>query len=441
MFFTLRWRIAGLLFLAGVLNYLDRMAISMASPAIKEELHVDAAQMGYVFSSFFLGYALLNLIGGMAADRFGPSRVLSIALLAWSAFCGLTAVASGFFSLLLTRTLFGAAEGPFGATSAKMLNQWFPRRELLSSLAFVASGTPLGAVVAGPLFGMLLPWWGWRGSLMAVACLGVGFAMAWSLFARALASRPGALAAEVEASSALTPATATNAAPDSREEAGATAHPMLFYVRSPVVIANAVAYFAYTYLLSAYLSWLPTFFVSRHHLDLRSAALGSAAPWILGFAGVWGGALLADRIFRSTGRLLYSRTIVQAGGLLSAAFGTALVGEVPSAFGAVGVASVALFALYLSGTTFWAVVQDVVPSRLVGRLSGFTHLVANLGGILSPALTGAIVQRTDSFRLAWLVAAGVSSIAALAVLAASRSRQAIAASRREDVGALSQAMP
>ena len=439
MSIALRWRIAGLLFLAGVLNYLDRMAISIASPAIKDDLHLDAAQMGDVFSSFFAGYALLNLIGGMAADRFGPNRVLSISLLAWSAFCGLTAAAGGFCSLLITRTFFGAAEGPFGATSAKMLNLWFPKRELLSSLAFVASGTPLGAVVAGPLLGALLTWCGWRVSLIAVACLGTGFAIAWAFFSRALATLPGAPVAGVEGSALPSSEAGTIGTPDSRN-GDAVPQSMLSCIRSPVVIANAAAYFAYTYLLSIYLSWLPTFFVSRHHLDLRGAALGSAAPWILGFVGVWGGALLADRIFRSTGRLLFSRTIVQAAGLLSAAIGTALVGEVPSAFGAVGVASIALFALYLSGTTFWAVVQDVVPSRFVGRVSGFTHLVANLGGILSPALTGAIVQRTDSFRVAWLLAAGISSIAALVVVAASRSRQAVAASTRDDVLGLSQAM-
>ena len=421
MSISARWRIASLLFLAGILNYLDRMAISIASPAIKADLHLNAVQMGYVFSSFFAGYALLNLVGGMAADRFGPNRVLSISLLAWSAFCGLTAAAGGLWSLLVTRTLFGAAEGPFGSTSAKVLNLWFPKRELLNAVAFVGSGTPLGAVAAGPILGLLLTWCGWQWSLVVVACLGLCFTIAWTTFTRALVPP-----------SQAEPATAESPASTSARETadGVSRKTLLSYAGSPVIIANALAYFAYTYVLSLYLSWLPTFFVARHHLDLRAAALGSSAPWILGFVGVWAGALLAGRIFRSTGRLLFSRTIVQAGGLLACAVGTALVGEVPSAWGAVGVASVALFALYLGGATFWAVVQDVVPGRIVGSVSGYTHLVANIGGILSPILTGAIVQRTDSFNAAWLLAAAVSAIAAVAVLGASRSRQAASAGLR-----------
>ncbi len=421
-----RWRIASLLFFAGVLNYLDRMAISIASPAIKADLHLDTVQMGYVFSSFFAGYAVLNLVGGMAADRFGPNRVLSISLLAWSSFCGLTAAAGGLGSLLVTRVFFGAAEGPFGSTSAKVLNHWFPKRELLNAVAFVGSSTPLGAVAAGPLLGLLLTLCGWQGALIVVAGLGGCFTIAWIVFTRGLA--PSRETPEVLPQQSIAEPSPVAVAHETGNRS--QTRTLLFYARSPVVLANAAAYFAYTYALSLYLSWLPTFFVAKHHLDLRAAALGSSAPWILGFVGVWAGALLAGRIFRSTGRLLFSRTIVQAGGLLAAAAGTAFVGEIPSAWGAVGVASIALFALYLGGATFWAVVQDVVPGRVVGGVSGFTHLVANIGGILSPILTGAIVQRTESFSAAWLLAAAVSAVAALAVLAASRSRQAADASAR-----------
>ena len=335
------------------------------------------------------------------------------------AFCGLTAAAGSLGALLVTRTLFGAAEGPFGATTSKALNQWFPKRDLLNAVAFVGSSTPLGAVAAGPLLAVLLTWCGWRWSLVAVACLGICFTIAWMVFTRGLVPPSQ-------------PSPTVQPTPSDSRDADEDAAPrsLLYYAGSPVVIANALAYFAYTWVLSLYLSWLPTFLVTKYHLDLRAAAFGSSAPWILGFVGVWAGALLAGRIFRVTGRLLFSRTIVQVVGLLAAAVGTVLVGQVSSAWGAVGVAALALFALYLSGATFWAVVQDVVPGRLVGSVSGYTHLVANIGGILSPILTGAIVQRTDSFNAAWLLAAGVSAFAGLAVLGASRSRQAAVASAR-----------
>jgi len=78
-------------------------------------------------------------------------------------------------------------------------------------------------------------------------------------------------------------------------------------------------------------------------------------------------------------------------------------------------ASTSLFALYVSGTSYWAVVQDVVPNEVVGRISGLTHFVANLGGIAAPALTGLIVAETESFRLGWLAAAGLCMLAVASV--------------------------
>lgn len=72
-----RWSIAGLLFFAGMLNYLDRAALSVVAPLLKTELHIDDAQMGFIFSSFFIGYCALCFIGGWAADKYGPKRVFA----------------------------------------------------------------------------------------------------------------------------------------------------------------------------------------------------------------------------------------------------------------------------------------------------------------------------------------------------------------------------
>lgn len=90
-----RWSIAGLLFFAGMLNYLDRAALSVVAPLLKTELHIDDAQMGFIFSSFFIGYCALCFIGGWAADKYGPKKVFAWAAGSWSLFCGLTAVITG----------------------------------------------------------------------------------------------------------------------------------------------------------------------------------------------------------------------------------------------------------------------------------------------------------------------------------------------------------
>lgn len=419
MHYAVRWRVAGLLFAVALFNYLDRTAISIAAPAIKSDLGLSNEQLGVVFSSFFLGYALFNFIGGWAADRFGPNRTLLLSIIAWSLCCGLTATAQGFASLLVIRVLFGAAEGPFGAASAKLVNQCFPKREVSSAIAFGASGTPAGVVIAGPVMAALILSEGWRISLAFVGGAGILFAVVWSRYGGAWSRLARQAVPQTLLSASVTP----GSSPSAVSGQSGTRGPAKWRSRllsNPIILANAAAYFAYTYLLSLYLSWLPIFFMSRYHLDLRAAAFGSSAPWIMAFAGLWAGGLLSDFIFRSSGRLLPSRRIPQVAGLAIAAFGTAFLADVPTVGGAIAISAVSLFALYATGTSYWAVVQDVVPGESVGRASGFTHLIANLGGIVGPALTGAIVQHTDSFRLAWLVAAGLCVLALAGVVMAAR---------------------
>src|SRR5471032_3086235 len=107
-----RYVVATLLFLAGAINYMDRAALGVVAPILKNELHISPSRMGFIFSSFFVGYSLFAFVGGRLADRYGPHRVFSWAMGGWSLVCGLTATAGGFVSLLFLRTLFGFGEGP-----------------------------------------------------------------------------------------------------------------------------------------------------------------------------------------------------------------------------------------------------------------------------------------------------------------------------------------
>src|SRR5438309_9579167 len=89
-----RWQVVFLLFLAGVVNYLDRSALSVAAPLVTRDLSLTPADLGIIFSSFFFGYAIFNFIGGWASDKLGGKRVFTLAMGIWSAFCALTAAAT-----------------------------------------------------------------------------------------------------------------------------------------------------------------------------------------------------------------------------------------------------------------------------------------------------------------------------------------------------------
>src|SRR4051812_46344120 len=113
MFRNFRWYIVFMLFLAAIINYIDRSALSVAMPFISKRFHLEPAEMGLILSSFFIGYALFNFIGGYFSDVFGPRKVFGTSMVVWSIFCGLTATAFNFTSLFIVRLMFGVGEGPF----------------------------------------------------------------------------------------------------------------------------------------------------------------------------------------------------------------------------------------------------------------------------------------------------------------------------------------
>lgn len=133
-----------MLFIAGVINYMDRSALSIAAPFIQKDLQLDAAHMGMIFSSFFIGYAIFNFIGGYASDYFGAKKVLTTSMTFWSIFAGVTALTFNFISLFIARVLFGMGEGPLSASQSKMVNNWFPKKSRARALAIAMAGTSLG---------------------------------------------------------------------------------------------------------------------------------------------------------------------------------------------------------------------------------------------------------------------------------------------------------
>ncbi len=97
------------------------------------------------------------------------------------AICGLTAVATGFYSMLVLRVLFGMAEGPICASANKMINGWFPKKQAATAVGFLSAGSPLGGAVAGPIVGYLALAFGWRPAFMIIFAIGIVWMIAWFL--------------------------------------------------------------------------------------------------------------------------------------------------------------------------------------------------------------------------------------------------------------------
>ncbi|MGH7043904.1 MAG: MFS transporter [Acetobacteraceae bacterium] len=405
MFGTVRWMVVTLLFFGGMINYLDRAAISVAAPFLTRQLSLSPSELGWVFSVFFFGYAAFCFVGGYASDRIGGRNVFAIASVVWSVFCALTAFVFGYASLLIVRLIFGMAEGPYGSATNKMVSNWFPRREHAGAVGWANAGTPLGGAIAGPIVGFIALAYSWRVSFVVIAIIGLCWTVAWMLI---VTERPGQNPRTGSAERALI------AADQEVPQAGppATLGPLLI---RPSVLATAFAFYGYAYILYFFLAWFPSYLTMQQHLSIKSMSFVSAIPWLLGFIGLAGGGMVCDWIFRLTGNAVLSRKLVLVGGLLVAAVCVALAGTVTSVGPAVALMSISVFFMYLTGNTYWAIILDTIETRRVGGVSGFVHLIANRAGVVAPAATGYMVQASGSFTSAFVLTGAIGVLGALSV--------------------------
>ena len=397
------WFTVFLLFLVYGINYLDRVALSIVAPIVQTDLGIDAAQMGLVFSTFFIGYALFNFIGGLASDRLGPKLVYVLSVGLWSVFCGMTALTVGFVSLLIVRLLFGMAEGPLCSAANKMVNNWLPRDGAATAMGLLSAGSPLGGAIAGPIVGLLAAQFGWRPAFWIVCAIGLAWVVVWMM---STSDRPATPAGEASDARAATRAASPAHAPGAA--AATPAHTLSHYVRQPRIIATAAAFFSYNYVLFFFLSWFPSYLVRAHHLNIKEMSVATVVPWLVGTVGLACGGAISDALYRLTGNLLLSRRIVLVTCLLGAGACVAVAGAVQSTQGAVALMSVSLFFLYVTGAIYWAIVQDVVHPARVGGVSGFLHCMGSLSGVIGPAVTGFIVERTGSFASAFVLAGAIA---------------------------------
>lgn len=389
------------LFLAGVINYLDRSALSVAAPFIQEDLKLTPGQMGIIFSSFSIGYAIFNFVGGVASDKFGAKITLFVAMIVWSLFSGAIVLVVGFVSLFIVRILFGMGEGPLSATINKMVNNWYPPSKRATAVGLANSGTPLGGAISGPIVGYIALHLGWRVSFIAIMVIGIIWAIAWWFFAK---EKPDYIEeTKIDEKADIAPVTTFK---------------LGYYLKNPTVLFTAFAFFAYNYILFFFLTWFPSYLVDARNLSIENMSLITVIPWVLGFLGLAMSGIVSDFVYKHTVQkgVLFSRKVVLVICLFLSAVCIGISGIVTTTAGAVTLVALSVLFLYLTGAIYWAIVQDVVDSNNVGSVGGFMHLLANTAGIVGPTITGYIIQTTGTYTAAFLLAGGLAVIASIAVI-------------------------
>lgn len=179
-----RYRIVGLLFSGTVINYIDRVNISVAAPVIIAASGWSKSEFGTIFSAFLVGYAVLQLPGGLVADRWSARKVLALAFCGFSLFTALTPPAVSVFWLLLgTRFLIGLFESVTIPALTSLNARWIPRAEFGRAQTLSVSGVTVGQMIAYPLTTWIILHYSWQTVFYFNALLGFVWAAVWLWFA------------------------------------------------------------------------------------------------------------------------------------------------------------------------------------------------------------------------------------------------------------------
>ncbi|MHB8501112.1 MAG: MFS transporter [Candidatus Acidiferrales bacterium] len=374
--------VVALLAISVFINYIDRGSLSIAAPALKDELHFSAGQLGMLLSSFFWTYAGFQILSGWLVDRFNVNWVMAGGFFVWSIATAATGIVHGFQMLLIMRLLLGVGESVAFPSYSKILAKHFSESVRGRANAFIAVG-----IAAGPAFGiffgaMLMARYGWRPFFIGLGLVCLLWLLPWMKW---MPKGPGI---------AVSPAAQTPSILEILTERSAW--------------GTFAGLFSYNYLSYFLLTWLPFYLVRERHFSMQNMGrIGGGAYLILAVSALISGWVSDLWITRGGTPTRVRKTFTAVGLGLASCFCIAVV---VFAFDS----RLALFFLFatcaaagLCTSNLWAITQTLAGPHAAGKWTGLQNFVGNFAGIVSPALTGLVVERTGHFFWAFAVTAGV----------------------------------
>ena len=398
-----RWLVTSFVLLISAVAYVDRVNLSVAAPILTKQFHTNAAVMGLLLSSFTWTYTLLNIPAGMLVDRVRTRFVYSGGLLIWGLASFLTVLVNSAGALFGPRLLLGVGEAPFIPAAVRTMSDWLPRSERGAGGSVFISGVALGSAVGPPVLAALVSGYGWRSCFVATGVLSLIVAAVWFMWYRHPSEDRRLSDTERELILAdQEPVQVTGRAP------------WRTLVRSRDIWAITSGYFCLLYIQYTFVSWVPSYLVQDRHLTVLKSGFATSIPWTCAFLVAIAGGRISDVLIRRGFSALNARKVVLVGGMVAALaiLGTALAS---SATAAIVFLSISTSGIVLANGAAWAATQDVVHRlNLAGSASGFINGISNIGGLLGPVVTGALVYATSSFVVPLVASAGIALAGALA---------------------------
>jgi MFS transporter, ACS family, glucarate transporter len=388
--------VLALLCLMYFITYLDRVNVSTAAAGFGPEFKLSKTEIGLVFSAFAYPYLVFQIIGGWVSDRFGSKRTLIACGILWAAATALTGMAGGLVSMLVARLLLGLGEGATFPAATAAMSHWVVKEKRGVAQGITHAASRIGNAVAPPIIVAVMATQGWRTSFYVCAAISFAWVALWALsFTEHPNQHPRITPEELAA------------LPQPKAKSAGVPWGPLFKRMAPVTIV----YFCYGWTLWLFLSWIPQYFLHSYNLDLKKSAIFAASVFFAGVVGDTLGGVVTDRLLVRSGSLHSARSR-----MVAVCMGLALLSLIPLMFThdlyvSLACLSAGFFFAEMTIGPMWAIPMDIAP-EFSGTASGMMNTGSALAAILSPVVSGMLIDRFGNWELPFigsmvLMAAGV----------------------------------
>jgi MFS family permease len=381
-----------------LVNYFDRVNLSVSQVALAKDFAISAVTFGYLSAAYNWTYCALQMPIGVILDKFGVRRVGLVSTFIWGVASFAAAISPNVGSLFAARLLLGVGEAPTFPANAKAVGRWFPERERSFATGIFDGMAKFANALGVPLLGLLLLKMGWRWSFAAT---GVVSLLYFLLFRK--------IYCEPHEDEKLTEAERALIGQGAEAQKSLLAHedkPVSLWklAQQRKVLAMVLGFGSYNYVFYLFVTWLPGYLSIQLHMDLLHSFLYTGFPWLVAtFGDLFVGGWLAD-------------WLIQRGWDANRVRKTILIGGTACGLGILGAArptgpvealcwlSLSIGGLSAAAPIGWSVPGLVAPRSSVGSMGGIMNFSNQISGITAPIVTGYVVQQTHSFMWAFAVA-------------------------------------
>jgi len=404
-----RWVVVTLLFVAMVINYVDRQAIGVLKPTLMDEFGWTEGNYADIIFWFQCAYAFTYLLWGRIVDRVGARLGLGVAFMIWQVAFIFHAGIRSLGGAIAARVFLGIGEAGGFPGGIKAVTEWFPKKERAFAVGLFNAGTNIGAIVTPLLVPLIAASWfgtredpNWQMAFIILGVAGLIWLPIWFLMYREPRKHPKISAGEL--------AWIEQDAPDPVAKVG-----WLTLMTKRQTWAFALGKFIIDPIWWFFLFWLPGFLKDQYGLDLLSFGPPLVAIYLLSDVGSVGGGWLSGRFMKAGMTINKARKLTMLVCALCAV-PVMFAGNISHLWLAVLIIGIATAAHQGFSANLYALPGDVFPRKAVGSVIGIGGMLGGFGGMVFSKYAGFVLDKVAHSYVPLFVVAGSAYLVALLVV-------------------------